>query len=211
MVRDSVVALLAERLNNRTDLNDAIILEMQLAQSIRLEQNGRFQPWFMLTTRVIFPTTANVETVSAPADFVMEVEEQGLWVLNPDTAVWGKLGKVSEEVGMGLYTATGLPLKYSLTNDTIVLYPTPDDAYSIRMRYAGAQPDLSTNIENDWLKYATDLMIAEVGYAIASTKMQNDKLASAFAVDKEKAWQRLWLMHEARQHVNQNYSMGDTV
>lgn len=209
MIRDTLVALIASRLNNRTDLDDIIIAEMQLAQEFRMEQNGVFQPWFMVTEKSYEITDVNEPRVPVPEDFVMEVEEQGFWYFSGAESKWKKLTKVADEVGETKQLPAGPPKEYSLVGDHFTFYPTPDAVYSLRFRYAAKQLALSTNIENNWLKYAADLMIAEVGEAVASQHMQNEKLAALFRGGKKEAWTRLAIMHESRIHTNRDYTMGE--
>lgn len=209
MLRDVLVAVLVERLNNRTDLEDAIVLEMQLAQEFRLEQNGRFIPWFMITSYQTFATVAGQAEVTLPSEFVSEVEEQLLWVYSDVAAKWLPLKKIAEDVGESWVADNAIPEYYSLVGDSLVLFPTPDAVYNLRWKYAAKQPALDTNIENAWLKYAADLLECEVGEALAKKKMQNEALASVFRQDKLAAWERLYVMHEARAHANRTYTMGE--
>lgn len=210
MIRDDVVALLAQRLNNRTDLNASIILEMQIAQSTRMEMNGKFQPWFLVTEYATEITDIGENRIQVPPDFINEIEESKMQILNPDTQKWIKLSKgdhddLEEKWG----TTSAMPQEYALMGDHFTFWPTPNQNYNIRMRYAGADTPLANNLENNWLKYAVDLMIAEVGSTIAATRMQNPVLAAAFEAEKGPAWARLLTMHEARMHTNREYTMGE--
>lgn len=210
MIRDDVVTLLAQRLNNRTDLNEKIVSEMILAQSVNLEQNGKFQPWFLITEYATELAEVGENRIPQPTDFLAEVEENGIQV--QDTAgVWRFLAKGSEDTLTVKWAgaAAGLPRDYAFIGEHFTLFPTPDVNYPIRMRYAASQPSPTTNIENAWLKYAPDLVIAEVGEKVASLHMQNPTLAGEFKVAKAEAWARLKLAHEARIHANRNYTMGE--
>jgi hypothetical protein len=201
MMRDTLVDVLVQRLNNRTDLRDAIITEMQIAQTFRLEQHGRFQPWFLITELATEITEINEQRVPEPNDFIIEVEEQALWVQNT-AGKWKKLTKGAEDdLQLKWGDAEGLPQNYAFVGSVFIMYPIPDAMYPLRMRYAAAQGSLATNIENGWTKYAGDLLIAEVGAAIAAQTMQNPTLAPA--------WDRLQTLHEARQHTNRSYTMGE--
>lgn len=212
MLRDTVVSIIAERLNNRTDLNAAIIAEMQLAQETRLEQNGRFTPWFMLTPTIQeLVTIIGASAIVLPDNFVSEAEEEPLWVQDVESQDFRQLRKVSLAEGKMFYPGTGEPKAYSFTGTLFTLYPTPDKLTTIFLRYNAKQASLATNIENAWLKYASDLMIAEVATVIAAQKMQNKELAAVFASARDDAWQRLFVMHESLQHTNREYSMGDRV
>jgi hypothetical protein len=210
MTRDEVVAIIAERLGQRTDLNAAIIAEMQLAQSIRLEQNGKFMPWFLLTEYSTVQTEADEPRVAVPDDFIQEEEESGLWV-QTDAGIWIELRKASEDKAFNAYEGVepAQPERYALAGDHLTLFPTPDKVYNLRMRYFAQDIPLTSDIQNKWLKYAADLVIAEVGQVLAGRHVQDQTLEAGFQMDKAAAWQRLWLMHEARMHANREYSMGD--
>jgi hypothetical protein len=209
MIRDTLVGIIAQRLNNRTDLNEIIIAEMQMAQEMRMEQNGVFQPWFMVTEKSYEVTDVAEPRIPVPEDFVMEVEEQGFWYYSSITAKWIPLKKTSDEVGEVQQLSPGAPKSYSLVGDHFTIYPTPDAVYQIRFRYAAMQASLETNIENSWLKYASDLLLAEVGEVVAIQHMQNEKLAMGFRSAKSAAWERLHKMHESRAHTNRDYTRGE--
>lgn len=208
MLRDDAVRLIAFRLNNRTDLDAAIIQEMQLAQEIRLEQNGRFQPWFMVSEYGTELADPNENRIPVPEDFVMEIEEEPLWVLNPE-GVWVELTKKGEGALQSYFGSTQptLPTHYALEGDHFTLFPTPDQAYQVRFRYAAKQTPLTTNIENSWLKFAPDILIAETCESMAIHVLQNDKLAAGFMKAKNEAWARLFVMNEARIHSGREYQM----
>lgn len=208
MLRDVLVATIAKKLGDRTDLDDAIIAEMQMTQEFRLEQGGKFQPWFMITEDSTILTQVNEPRIALPANFVAEVEESGLWYLNEMANKWTPLVKTAEDEGRYYIAGTGAPQYYSVIGDRFTLHPTPDAVYTLRMRYAAKQPALTTNIENNWLKYASDLVMFDVCQHIAAENLQNDKLSQTFAVHKLEAWERLFIMHESRQHTNQEYRMG---
>lgn len=210
MLRDTAVSLLAKRLGNRTDLDDIIIEEMQNTQAFKLEQNGVFYPWFLFTENVTTTLVIGESRIALPADFLAEIEEEGMFVTNTDGGVSIVTKGGSQDLKVYYGSATGLPKKYALSGDHFILFPTPDAAYVLTMRYAAAEPVLSTNIENNWLKYAADLMIAEVGATLAKTLLQNPTLAASFQTDVSRAWDRLQRQHEMLQHTNRTYTMGDS-
>jgi len=208
MTRDEISDLLAQRLNNRTDLVARINSELVLAQSMRLEQNGLFYPWFLVTEYSAEMTEMDENRVPIPSDFLSEIEDVGLWVQN-EVEEWVPLVKGDEDDLMSrLGSTSGRPTSYALIGEHFSLFPIPDDNYTIRMRYYAAQPALTSNIENGWTKYAADLLIAEVGEAIAAFHMQNPALAAEFTKSKAAAWARLGIAHEARIHANREYTMG---
>jgi hypothetical protein len=208
MLRDVLVATAALKLGDRTDLTAAIINEFQVSQEMRLEQNGRFQPWFMITEDSTFITAIGEPRVALPTNFVSEVEEGGFWYYDAPSALWVPIEKAAEDSGRYHLTADGPPQAYSLLGDRLMLHPAPDSAYTIRMRYAAKQTALTTNIENNWLKYASDLLLYDACERLAAENLQNASLAVIFGAAKTDAWERLYVLHEARQHTNRSYQMG---
>jgi hypothetical protein len=208
MLRDVLVATAALKLGDRTDLNAAIINEFQVSQEMRLEQNGRFQPWFMISEDSTITTVVGEPRVALPTNFVAEVEESGLWYYDAPSALWIPIEKAAEDLGRYHLTSNGPPQAYSVLGDVIRLHPAPDAVYTLRMRYAGKQAALTTNIENTWLKYASDLLLYDACERLAAENLQNANLALVFGAAKTDAWERLYVLHESRQHINRSYQMG---
>jgi len=210
MLRNACRDLIALRLGNRTDLDAAIVAEMQLAQEVVMEGSGQFTPWFLETELATSSCEANEERLALPTDFLAEVEEQPLWLYDSTAAQpFTELKKDSYDVLLQQYPEAGRPRAYALTEGYFLLKPTPDVVYSFKTRYYAMAESLSSNIENDWLKYAPDLMIAVVGEVMAGKYLQNPQLAATFKTDVASAWARLYVKHESRQHNGRTYGMGD--
>jgi hypothetical protein len=206
MLRDTLVATLAGKLGQRDDLDEVIIAEMQFAQEFRLEQNGNFTPWFMLSEDATIDTTPGERRVVLPSDFIKEDEETPFTIYSPSAQMWIPLVKDSTfrfDVNL-----SGLPCRYSIRGEYFILDTVPDSVYTIKTPYYGKQPALTTNIENNWLKYAGDLMLADVGTHIAKQELQNIALAESFNQQRMSAWERLLKHHEARTHERRQYRMG---
>lgn len=210
MTRDEVVSILVERLGNRPALIPSIIMEMQISQAMKMEQNGKFQPWFLTTEYAIETTEVGENRIPLPDDFLMEVEEKGLWIKNSEEK-WVPLKKRPEDELTEFYGDTpAAPKEYALTGLNFLLFPVPDAAYQIRFKYIASQEVLNSDVENNWLKYAPDLMIALVGHTLSLTRIQNPQLAASFEKEISPAWDRLFSMHEARAHTNTQYTKGDS-
>ena len=209
MLRDTLVGLLEARLN-RTDLNASILAEMLLVQSVHLEGQGTFTPWFLESEMSSASTVIDEERVPLPLDFLCAIEDEPLWLYDTTvTPVWAKLGKTSVGLLTERYTAPGRPLRYAVTDDYLILAPVPNAVFSLKMRYYMRDVEPTTNIENKWLKYAPDLMLAVLGEIMARQYLQNQKLAEGFATDVIAARSRLYIQHEARQHAGRVYQMGE--
>ncbi len=217
MDRDAAVARIKSRLQRSTDtaLDTSIINEMQFVQQYILEE-GSFLPWFLLTdyTDAGFITVANTETVAVPTNFLREAEEGALWIDNsaddPD-APWVEVPKDDYDAlrNSSLYDGTGKPKRFALVGNNLYLKKTPDAAYLLRMLAFFKDTVLSTNIENNWLKYAADWVIAETGVIMALNYIRDDIMTQAFAAQAGRARNRVHIENEARAHANRNYQMGD--
>lgn len=197
------------------DIQVILELEITLAQGTSLEQNGRFKPWFLTSEQATATMTANEQRLQIPSDFLGEVEEGALYVLNPASNKYVGLRREDYDFLSDKYadSAPGLPREYSLEGHLYYrLFPTPDLAYTARQRFY--ERDTAFNLvaadaENRWLKFASDLLLAAGGWQYASKHLQNAELASGFAGDIAAAWARLKGENEMRKHTNRDYEMGD--
>ena len=205
MLRDAAVSLIALRLGNRTDLNDQIIAEMQLVQET-LERSP-LMPFFLLTEMATAQTVTDIERVALPTDFLQEYEAGALWyyAASGDT-LWTPLIKRALEDFKGAELTSGAPQYYAVTGEYFRIAPIADAAYDIKMLYYAQADVLDTNIENGWLKYAAEWIIAETGTRIAAY-IQNDKMISVFMQNAQTAKDAFWRYNEERKHSNQDYRM----
>ena len=207
MLRDAAVDIIAKRLGQRTDLTSDIIAEMQLIQATTLERNGKFFPWFLLSEWSSASTVASEERVALPTDFLCESEEYPFQILDSNGA-WQNLTKRAYDYAFEMYPASeALPVLYAVGDDYFYLRPIPDAVYTIRMRYFKRGLSLATNIENVWLKWAPDLVIALVGEVMARQYTQNNALADTFAAKAGTAGEMLYSQHMAREEANRERNM----
>lgn len=207
MLRDDLFNLLALRLGRRTDLVSRMETELALLQDIKLEQNP-WLPWFLITEIAETTTTANEERIAVPDDFLAEVEEDCLWLYDTtQDVVWYPLKKMDHDDLRRKYPEPGRPKAYALINQYFVLGPVPDEEFTIKMKYYAQDVSPTTNIQNQWLKYAADVVIAELGQIMAGQHMQNTALAETFKTAAAEAWNRLYTQHVARTEANQSRVM----
>lgn len=212
MVRDDAVTLLLSRLGNRSAATwqTTIINEMILVQSSRLEGDASLRLWFLITENATSAFTIGDERLGLPTDFLGEVEEAVLQVLNPTTSKWVPLTKDDYDLIVEDFkdSANAIPEKYALLGDYFRVRPVPDLAYPVRMIYFGRDTTLATNIENDWLKHAADLVIAETGIVMAEQHIKDTELVASFRTASAEARVRLRVANEARKHTGRTYEMG---
>lgn len=215
MLRDSAVSLIAARCGNRTDLDVRIVAELQYAQEV-LEQR-EFLPWFLLTESSSPAFTVEVPSTALTGytGFIREAENDEMgeaFVIDPDTAVWTKLKKapLSELLyaNNSVDAETGLPTRYALTKTDLYISPKPDKAYTVRFRYYATDTVLSSNIENQWLKYAPDLLIGMAGAAVA-LYTGNVDAAGYFQAQEAKAFDRMVKQTTARREAGLTHNMGE--
>lgn len=199
MLRDKAVDLLMNRLGQRRSATtkDQIIGEMAFVQETLLEGNAT-QFWFTVKDSSGLATIVDTEAVALPSDFIQEYEEGALYITKTDGAL-AEIGKEDWDV-IAIHSqllGTGLPTHYALEVDNILLKKTPDLVYLLQMKYHATQTSLagvygdSANVENNWLKYASDWFIAEVGMILAGQYLQSDKMVQMFQGQSQKALDRL--------------------
>lgn len=213
MLRDAAVSLIASRMGQRTDLNDAIILEMGLVITTKLEENAVITPWFLLTESATSALTIDEERLAVPDDFIVEDEENPIFVLDTESNKYLPLKKIGYDEMVWKYkdSENTIPSVYAITGLYFTLRPLPNAAYAVKLRYYGKDPVLVSdgNVENRWLKYAPDLVIAATCAAVARGQIHDVPLAESFNGEIAGAWTRLKILNEARQHANRRYEMGE--
>ena len=192
------------------DNTESIVEALQDAQTT-LEQR-EILPWFLESEQAYTTTTSGEERVQLPSDFLMEYEDGAFWFL--DTTItdqsesqYKKLVKTDIELARRLYYIPGKPMAYVLAKDYFRIFPQPDAAYQVRMVYYQSDDVLNSNIENRWLKYASDLLIGTAGVEIARSlrnvhaeEIFNAMVTTGAAIVERKT--------QARKHQNRRYVMG---
>lgn len=222
MTRDEAVSIILSRCVRPGDqlLTTQCYTEMKMVIENILE-GGDTLPWFLLSEFLTASTVIGEERVELPLnvggvtgrDFLREHETCSLWIMPDGDTKWIELIKDDYDA---LYTALGggsdsygQPTHYSLDNQYFYLKPTPDKVYQLRMRVYLRDTPLTSNIENAWLKHAADLVIAETGTIIAGSYLRDTEAEAKFRDEAQKARNRLYIFHEAREHTGRSYSMGD--
>lgn len=212
MTRDEARNIVALRCGRRTDLDATIDAEMAFVQDTILEGDQVLRPWFLLFDDTTLATVIDQETVSLPSTFIEEFEGEPLRWLDTSIDVstgdqWVGLVKEDYRIIKARFPGkSNTPQSYAIINDKIYLRPTPSAVQSLRFIYFKKDAALTSNIQNNWLKHAADLVIAETGYIVASKHIQNMALAGEFEKDRAIAKKRLYERNEARLHVNRDYT-----
>ena len=198
MNRDLAVAAIRRQLGFRTDLASDITSELQIAQA-ELEK-GPTKPWFLVSEDSYKRTTVGEQRLELPSDFLEEVED-GVLRYVPDTPAdnsdeSNEVDLVKEDYDIlrknYLLNTGGPPEAYCLLGKYFRIFPTPNEAYLIRMIYFKKALTLDTNIENEWLEHVPLLLMGSAGLKIA-TALRDSGAAS---------------VNESRMHTNRSYQVG---
>lgn len=207
MTQAELIQLLSWRLGDRDDMEERILAEMPYVQDYVLEAKP-WCPWFLLTEEAHASTTVGERRLPLPEDFLMEAEESHLYLELSDGSTT-PLRKLDFDVAAAKLPGSGLPLAYSVSGNRYELFPIPDGVYTVYMTYYGKDSRLTdTATESQWMKYAGDVVAAELGKAIAEKHLRDMQGAQAFAAEAAEAWTRLYHKHIARGEVNISRALG---
>lgn len=207
MTRDEAVSMIQILLGFRSDQTDNIITCLKTAQT--LLESQPIKPWFLLSELSSIITTADEPRIELPSDFLMEYEENGLMYVpdNSDEEIVQLHKDMKDVLDNNYKLEKGAPEAYTLDGVYFRIYPIPDDTYTLKMMYYQKDTVLDTNVENEWLKYASYYLMGEAGQIIASA------LRDAKAEVKFKEWvmigkDTLYRENEARKHTNTTPQIG---
>jgi hypothetical protein len=196
MQRDTAVTIIKSRLGNLqgTAHDNLIVANMQLVQATTLERGSEL-PWFLAADSAVeltnIATVAREETANLPSNFLREDDERRYPVLRVDStaqAGYYPLEKLDYTKAIGRYVGgdgavqSGKPTKYDILGEKMYFRYIPDGVYTIRLFYFKSDVVLSSNVENQWLKYAPDWVLAETCRQTAED-LQYQKLIEKFTQD----------------------------
>lgn len=221
MTRDEAIKIILLRCGDRRDdpyIQAACVLEMALAQETTLEQ-ADFKPWFLLSEVMRAMTGANEPRMPLPERFMEEHEEGLLWIKDASGQYVplraDDVDVLEERYGL---VAPRRPERYGLVRDYFVLFPTPDQAYPLKMRCYRREPQLlyaygdeanQVVTTNAWLTNAADWLIGATGATIAGQYLKDPATAANFEKEASLAKQRIYVQHIAREEANRDRSAGD--
>ena len=209
MDRDTARTRIQQALAFRTDKEAEIISALQDAQVV-LEREAVL-PWFLQSEVSSITTVIGEERIPIPSDFLREWEEDPLWYFvagtGGDDDAWTELAKEDLAFLRKAYPGSGAPIAYALDVKYFRIFPTPDAVYPLKMVYYKADAVLSSNVENQWLKYFPYLMIGEAGRLFAPALRDKDATTQFTRWAAEGRAQML-VENEARIHSSRRYIMG---
>ena len=207
MTRDEAVALLEDRLGNRGTTFDALIVTEMKAAQTRLEMLPQL-PWFLLTHSTDLATVSGTKTVELPSSFLMEDEYSQLFLIDDDGNFRRVIKKTYDTLrGSGHFDSDSLPIFFALQKSTLYFFPTPSGGNTIDWFFFAQDTVLSSNVENEWLKYVPELLVAAAGLRVARY-MRSAELIQLFTQDYKDALGEMLLQDEARRQASLDAYMG---
>lgn len=167
MLRDVAVTRIQDGLGFRSDLSDKIILRMQESQ--RDLERGKTLPRFLLVEDATLSLVANTNLITLPTDFLRRADQSITYtntLLSPSvrTVPWRSFDEANSQWGDA--DASG-PQAAVLRAATIRIFPTADRDYSLVWSYYKKAEVLTSNLENEWLANAPELLIGDAGMRMA--------------------------------------------
>lgn len=208
MLRDEAIDMMKVLMAYRRDSSDVYVSALKLAQS-QLEI-GPTKPWFLLSEDANIRLTIGEQRIRLPSDFLSEYDEAGLRHI-PDIASASPVDLRKEQLDQlqkdYLFEGSGAPEAYALKGEYFVIFPVPDDTYYIEMPYYKRDEALTSNVENNWLKWVPYLLIGEAGLFMA-TGARDMEAKKEFQRLKNEGLIMLNTQNEARAHENMVYQVG---
>lgn len=209
MTRDEAVAIIKRGLGflNSTLHDDAIVAALKQAQVLR--EGGRSLPWFLLQEDETFAAVEGQQAYALPTGFIrLDVDFNDVRIVDSTGASY-PIDPIGYDEAIRLYelTTNNQPEVYALRNNSINLFPYPDEAYTVQWSYYKKDDLLDTNIENQWLLNAPYVLIADAGLKMAKDLRD---LEGAEVYQSEKAQWDDWFTREmtAKREANTLYVVG---
>lgn len=206
MTRDEAVAAIKVQLGFRTNQDAQIVTCLQQAQ-VKLERMAT-KPWFLLSEKATVSLVIDEPRLAHPTDYLGEYEENGLTYIPADNEDPVALRKDDLDILKAYYKLTeGPPEAYAVDGAYFRIFPIPDDEYTMEMYYYQQDTVLSTNVENNWLKYFPFLIMGEAGILIAGG-LRDTAAMSIFNSWRKEGMVELYRDNEARKHANTSPQIG---
>lgn len=223
MTRDEAVTLILNRVGQRggaaspvdTDLKTQVETELRFTQEqLELGTLG-YLPWFLETifTDAGFVTSASTELVAVPSGFIRELDEERVTFFFQDTTqddTWRPLEKLDYDEGKTEFgeAAAAKPEAYTIVGLSYSLWPAPDAVYPLKALIYKGDTVLSSNVQNNWLKYAGMLMIGLTGEVVAGPLTRDSDVVSYFQGLASRGRSALHAMHVAAKEAGRAREMG---
>lgn len=188
MDRNTAIAEIKRGVGYRPTQEPTIISALQQAQ--RTLETGRTLPDWLLVRDADIVVTADDPEFALPDDFLRLHEDYDLYYLNsPGNARVFLPRKGSKEAYLA-YISDGSEDAVADTSTshypkvwvqqgktTGYFYPTPTTSFTAKLTYYKRAALLDSNIENEWLEHAPDMLIGLAGIQVAGVLRDKDAMA----------------------------------
>jgi len=200
---DQAMSRLGQRSSTR--LRADVVTEINT--TIDTLERGEFLPWFLeeTATMTILPSQS-FDTL--PGDFGLEMEDSRPYYLKD-----GKTHYLTKRLFAAIFGEDPPDMRYYAIRGTeFYVRQIPDEEETVYLPYTARQTgDLADDgsvVSNLWLHHAKDWVLGEALAAVASLHLSNDKLAATQAVFGAKGKRSVFVHHEARVNMNQDFEVG---
>lgn len=201
MLRDEAIAVINQRLVR----TETVLAAAALQQAQIIMESGGHDPWFLETSSLLV-TVAGNRSVILPLTFMREIDGDPLTYVDSQ-GTEQEVEKADPWTSLPRTNGVGPPRHYYLRGTELVVLPTPDASYTLKLPYIQKAQVLTANIENLWLKYAPFWLIGVAG-AMRATDVQ-DKNAQTWFIDMGATGrQAAESATSARRHSNHIYHFG---
>lgn len=223
MTLDQAIVEVQQIIGWRSDKVVEITRALSYSQTER-EKPGITFPWWMKVTSTI-TTVAGQNQYAIPTTYIQESEEREGGIYGFTTGL-GSASKTAflrrmsfKDAQIAFYgmwppdTATpnvairGRPSAYAVTENALILYPTPDAVYSLLWKHWGKASAQVLGQENTWLREAPWVLIGDAAKKIAADLGNTSAVAVATEI-LARAEQNLFKEQIAREEAGRHRSMG---
>lgn len=212
MTNAQMLDLIMKRFGGRSSTTLRAQTLTELNEQIKQKEQGDVCPWFLKD--VWTPsTTANIEYIELPADYIRDDDDANPEIRHPDTG-WDKLTKVGYN-RLRAETANALaqiPEGFSIYGERAYFGPTPDAVYSFRLPYFKRTTpvvDNTSEITNKWLINFFNFITLETVDLVARLHIRDYQLVNTIQSELDQARSQFVRAVEAREHAGQTYLLGD--
>lgn len=169
MLRDTAVARVKQLLGFKQTLDAEIVQAMiEVQEQIEIEPE---LPFFLRFVDDTLVTVIDDHRLTLPVSYIRDAEED-FRVTDSDGESFSLVKDTKGYLSLRYQDMDGIeegvPKKYALIDRVWWFYPRPDATYALSTTYYKKDDTLATNIENKWLKYLPELLIARSGLMLAS-------------------------------------------
>lgn len=163
MTRAEVIEMVRQRLGFNTRMDETKILNnLDYVQNLyELGHDNMPLAWFLFDATATISTVASQKHVALPDGFIQFDDD---WPLYIETAE-GVKEELTREPGYKLSAlrneGEGFPKHFEIDGAQLLLYPTPDDTYTITIPHYAHGTALSQDADSPWFDHFPALLIEE--------------------------------------------------